>query len=190
MKAAPSAPGWGQVPYRVRQFVLALAAPVTPDELADAVRAAGLPAPAAQLFRAMPRPYQRHALNVADRLRREGHTDPHLLQAALLHDLGKWDPASGRRAGVVPRVLATLLGRRPGGRALLARLAAGPPAARSWRYGWHLQQAHPELGARLAERAGVDPAVVALVRYHQDARGGPAHLAALLRRLQHADDQE
>ena len=42
-----------------------------------------LPAGGARLFRAMPRPYQRHALNVAARLSRAGHSNPLLLAAAL-----------------------------------------------------------------------------------------------------------
>ena len=32
---------------------------------------------------------QRHSLNVMRTLRRQGHTEPDLLAAALLHDVGK-----------------------------------------------------------------------------------------------------
>src|SRR5689334_7464213 len=101
----------GFLPYRVRQFALAALAPVAPAEVAAALRQAALPAPAARLFRTMPRAYQRHALNVAARLQEEGAAGPTLLQAALLHDMGKWDPATGARVGVVTRSIATLLGR-------------------------------------------------------------------------------
>jgi hypothetical protein len=178
------------MPYRVRQFLTANLAAVSPAEIEAALAQAGLPEPAARLFRAMPRPYQRHALNVAARLRREGHSDPILLSAALLHDMGKWDPASGRKVPVVHRSVVALITWCAPGRTLLRRLVAGPPPVRSWRYPWHLQQHHPELSARLAEAAGVDPDVVTLVRYHQQGAGIPARLRPLLTRLQHADDQE
>ncbi|HUS16033.1 MAG TPA: hypothetical protein VM536_13620 [Chloroflexia bacterium] len=179
-----------RLPYRVRQFVLAAGAPVAPAEIATAISRAQLPEPAARLFRAMPRPYQRHALNVAARLYAEGHQDPPLLQAALLHDMGKWDPISGRSVGVLHRVVATLLGRVAPGRVVLARLAASSPDALGLRYGWHLQEAHPALGARLAAAAGIHPEVVAMIRYHQDPAAAPPHLAAALRCLAAADDQE
>jgi len=190
MKAAPLSWLLARLPYRVRQFTLAALAPVAPAEVEDALRRAGLPPPAARLFRAMPRPYRRHALNVAARLAAGGAADTHLLQAALLHDLGKWDPATGARVNVVYRSLAALLRLVQPGRWVLAHLAAGPPRARSLRYPWYLQEAHPALGARLAERAGVHPDVVALIRYHQDPADIPPHLRPLLARLQRADDQE
>ena len=75
MKAAPLHWLLGRLPYRVRQFTLAALAPVAPAEVEGALRQAGLPAPAARLFRAMPRPYRRHALNVAARLTAEGVED-------------------------------------------------------------------------------------------------------------------
>lgn len=191
MPPAARAPGLGRLPYRVRQFVLAATAPVAAAEVAAALQQAGLPAPAARLFRAMPRPYQRHALNVAARLVQQGHgADRHLLQAALLHDLGKWDPATGRRVGIFYRVAATLLRRSGAGRGLLRRLAAGPPGPHSRRFPWYLQAAHPALGAGHVAAAGGHPDVVALVRWHEDPDGGPARLRPALRLLAHADDQE
>jgi hypothetical protein len=179
-----------RMPYRVRQFLTANLAPVAPAEIEAALAQARLPDPAARLFRAMPRPYQRHALNVAARLRREGHTDPILLSAALLHDMGKWDPVSRRKVPVIHRSIVALITWCGPGRQLLRRLVAGPPPVRSWRYPWHLQQHHPELSARLAAAAGVDPDVVALVRYHQDGAGIPPRLQPTLTRRQQADDQE
>ena len=187
---SPAGRALGALPYRARQFGLALLAPVPPAEVTAALAAAALPAPAAALFRGMPRPYQRHALNVAARLRQEGHEDVRLLRAALLHDVGKWDPACGRRVGVFYRVAATLLRRAPPGRALLKRLAAGPPGPRSLRYPWYLQQAHAALGARLAGAAGVDAETVALICAHEAPADLPPPLDALLRALRRADDQE
>ena len=178
------------VPYRVRQFVLAIFAPVPAAELKAAVHAAALPADAARLVRAMPRAYQRHALNVLRRLHAQGHADPRLLQAALLHDIGKWDPESGARVGLAPRIATTLIGHVRPGRAVLRLLAAGPPDSDSWRYPWYLQAAHPTLGAQMALRAGVHPDVVSLVHWHQDAVGIPDHLRDALGLLQQADARE
>ena len=178
------------LPYRVRQFLLAALAPVAEAEVEQALALAALPAPAAQLFRTMPRPYRRHALNVAGRLYAEGQTDRQLLQAALLHDMGKWHPPSGRRVGLLVRVANTLLRRVSPGRALRRRLAAGPPSPRSWRYPWYLQAAHPRLGARLAHAAGLHPDVVALIAHHEDTAHAPEHLAAKLATLAAADSRE
>jgi len=178
-----------RLPYRVRQFALAFV-PVAAAEVTAAIQAAGLPPAAARLLRAMPRPYQRHALNVAARLERAGHHDPALLAAALLHDSGKWDAVSGRRVGLLQRVGATLLERSGPGRWVLTALAAGPPSRRSPRYGWYLQRDHPALGADRAAAAGLPPAVVALIRSHADPAACPTALQPTLRLLQWADDQE
>ncbi len=178
-----------RLPYRVRQFGLAFA-PVATAEVTAAIQAAALPPAAARLFRAMPRPYQRHALNVAARLQRAGHRDPVLLAAALLHDSGKWDAVSGRRVGLLQRIGVTLLARLGPGRRVLTLLAAGPPRRHSSRYGWYLQQAHPALGAAAAAAAGLPPPVVMLIRTHADAAACPPALQPTLRLLQWADDQE
>ncbi len=178
-----------RLPYRVRQFGLTFA-PVAAAEVTAAIRAAALPPTAARLLRAMPRPYQRHALNVAARLQQAGHHDPTLLAAALLHDNGKWDAVSGRRVGLLQRVGATLLARVGLGRRVLTALAAGPPSRRSPRYGWYLQQAHPALGADHAAAAGLPPAVVTLIRIHADRAACSPVLQPALRLLQWADDQE
>ena len=177
--------------YRARQFFGAALARVDAAERAALLDAAGVPPPLAALFRRMPRPYQWHALNVARRLQMEGQTDPVLLQAALLHDMGKWDPATGGRVGLTHRVLTVLLGRVPPGRRLLRRLSSGPPPARTWRYPWYLQRQHPALGARLAAAHGAPPAVVELIRHHEDPAPPLAPpQRARLRALQAADERE
>lgn len=49
----------------------------------------------------------------------------------------------------------------------LARCASADP--NSWRYPFYLSLHHPELGAKLAARAGVEPEAVELIRCHQQA---------------------
>ena len=63
----------------------------------------------------------------------------------------------------------------------LSRLAAPDP--HSWRYPFHVYEQHPTRGADLAQAAGADPTVVALIRTHHEP--GEVQLARVLRR---ADD--
>ena len=177
--------------YRARQFFGAMGARVDAAERAALLHESGLPPALAALFVRMPRPYQWHALKVARRLRAEGHDDPALLQAALLHDLGKWDPATGRRVTLPYRVLTVLLRRVPAGRRLLRRLSSGSPEARTWRYPWYLQRRHPDLGARLAAAHGAQPDVVELIRRHEEpAPPLSPPQRTRLRALQAADERE
>ncbi|MEA2573809.1 MAG: hypothetical protein QOH93_1107, partial [Chloroflexia bacterium] len=61
-----------------------------------------------RVFAAMPTPYKRHGLSVYRKVQAVG-SDEVLLQAALLHDSGKYDPASGRYVTVPHRVAMVLL---------------------------------------------------------------------------------
>src|SRR5919201_4133382 len=96
--------------HRIGQFVGHLSARVTSEE---AVQARGmLPPTAWPLFEAMPVADQRHALNVMWSLQARGLDDPDLLQAALLHDVGKgghlrlWHRVAGvLLEAIVPRLL-------------------------------------------------------------------------------------
>jgi len=116
---------------------------------------------------------QRHALDVLYTLRDRGYTERALMQAALLHDVGKTE---GVR--LWHRVLIVLLERwRPGWLRRLARdLPANwrpstrdwRPSARDLRYPFFVHLQHPARGAALAEAAGCDPLAVALIRHHQD----------------------
>ncbi|MGQ9549575.1 MAG: hypothetical protein ACUVSY_10720 [Roseiflexus sp.] len=92
--------------YRVRQFVTALVAGIRLEERALLV--CMLSDPQLLLFERMPRFAQRHSLNVYHALVRAGHTDPHLLQAALLHDCGKVD-LNGRTIPLLYYVIIVLL---------------------------------------------------------------------------------
>jgi hypothetical protein len=135
------------------------------------------------LFSQLSRGEQAHSLQVLRALRQQGHTRPELLQAALLHDVGKVRaPLS-----LAGRVLVVLAGRfMPG----LAARWGRAPAPRGWPRPFVTAARHPEWGAELCAAAGADPLVVSLVRWHQapaaPALTGPP--ADWLRWLQTADD--
>lgn len=170
--------------YRVRQFVGALAAALRPLTAAEeALARRHLPLAAWPLFDAMARADQRHSLRVLAALQARGQTQPALLQAALLHDCAK--TAGGVR--LWQRAAKVLLAAVwP---AYLARLAAGPAPAGSWRAGLWAHLHHPARGAELAAAAGCDPLAVALIRRHETpADSGAPEADPLLRALQAADD--
>lgn len=142
-------------PYRVRQFVRAIRARVTPAEWAWAGEC--LPPAALQLFRTLPRQDQRHALDVAHALAESGQTDADLLEAALLHDGGK----AGAGLTVWHRSIIVLLHRLlPGWLEWLGARDAG------WRRPFWAHLHHPEIGATRAEAAGCAPLTVWIIRWH------------------------
>jgi len=159
---------------RIRQFGRALAARISPDEY-DLVEARLTPAQAT-LFRRMSRCDQRHCLDVFYALSRAGHRDDHLLQAALVHDVGK----SAARLRIWHRVAVVLLGRFAPG--WLRRLAANSQA---WSEPFAVHVHHAELGASWAAEAGCSPEMVNLIRRHHESRSDVKPLAA----LQQADRQ-
>ena len=176
--------------YRVVQFLRALTARVSEQEVESAV---SVLTPAAQeLFRRQAIQDQRHALDVYHTLRQKGHTNSHLLAAALLHDAGKATarlPAWQRAVIVLldrfaPRLLNRLSQRQPQGRTLppsgpaAARGAqadgdslpeAAAPGAAGWRRPFVVHARHAQVGARWAQEAGCSPSTVALIRRHHDA---------------------
>jgi hypothetical protein len=104
---------------------------------------------------------QRHALNVCQTLVKGGFgNDLDLLQAALLHDLGKRDPQTGRYVPVWGKCANVVL-EALGGPELVARLAR--PNPQSWRYVFYLQTGHEERSASLALIAGSSKKVADLV---------------------------
>lgn len=164
--------------YRVRQFVRATASWFKPEPEAEVE--GHLPTAALRLFWAMPRHDRRHAFSVWRTLREQGHRDPDLLAAALLHDVGK----SASRAGVSRlrhRVAVVLL--RALCPSILERVGQGRPAS-WWRPFW-VHQHHATLGAELARDAGCSAAVVDLIRRHEEPDGVSDD--SLLAALQAAD---
>lgn len=141
--------------YRSRQFFRALRARVTAEDLArvDAV----LPPTQAALFRHMPVALQRHHLDVHDDLVAAGCSDPDVLAAALLHDVGKGQVTVWAR---VAHVALAPFG------PVQDRLAAtdGP----GFRGQLHRLRHHPELGAALAREAGASATTCWLIAHQED----------------------
>jgi len=181
--------------YRVGQFVRALTARVPEKELEQVIHI--LTPKARALFRLQDIQYQHHVLAVYHTLRQAGHTNPHLLAAALLHDVGKVDarlPAWLRAIIVLlerfaPRLLAHL--------GLDESQGRGQSLPGGWRRSFVVHIHHPEIGARYAHEAGCSPLTVALIRRHQDklSKDAPRNEAAphneedrLLAALQAADN--
>lgn len=177
--------------YRIRQFMWAAAAWVRPDGTAGPAVRPYLPPAAIHLFEAMPAYDRRHALKVMRGLRQQGHADPDLLAAALLHDVGKTAYPSGRlRLG--HRVAVVLLNALSPG--ALERLGRRQPGR--WLLPFYVQQHHASIGAELAQQAGCTPAMVELIRRHEGApavRVGAASVLqpgdSLLAALQAVDSQ-
>lgn len=147
-----------RVRYRVGQFLRALTARVLEEEVERAIRI--LTPEARTLFRCQAIQDQRHGLAVYHALRRAGHTDAHLLAAALLHDVGK----ATARLPAWQRAAIVLLERFTP--RLLAHLGGGE--AQGWRRPFVVHAQHPEVGARWAQEAGCSPLAVALIRRHQE----------------------
>ncbi len=158
--------------YRGRQFFGALRPRVDADLREEAFRL--LREPERRLFATMTRRDQRHCLDVYRRLRPQGHDDPDLLAAALLHDVGKG------RIALWQRVVYVLLEVRAPG--LLRRLAV-PGEGTGWRQTLYRCRHHPELGAKLAREVGSSDQVVALIRGQDFGALGERLMA-----LQAADD--
>jgi hypothetical protein len=166
--------------YRLRQFLLAVAAWTRPEAEPERVVTRVLPPDAAKLFHQMPSYDRRHAHRVVRALEQQGHSDPDLLAAALLHDVGK-TVLPGGRLRLWHRVAVVLLAMWPG---FLER--AGEDRPGSWRYPFYVQRRHAALGAEWAQRAGCSPATVELIRLHEDPPGTAA--SAALEALLSADD--
>jgi hypothetical protein len=163
--------------YRLRQFRLAFLGPWVP--VPDGSLSPHLSPALLLLFRRMSPSEQAHSFAVLARLQAAGHSNPDLLAAALLHDVGKtrsplsvWD----RVLVVVGDRLFPRLARRWGNGQL-----RGP--ARPFVVAAH----HPAWGAELALSAGASPRACDLIRRHQEL---PCPPDPLLAALQQADDFE
>ena len=124
--------------------------------MAEQARAeATLPPSARPLFRAMTVADRRHAIDVVAHLEAQGHRDPDLVVAALLHDAAK-----GRRMRLWHRVAGVLL--ESFAPRLLRRLAS-PREDSPW-HGLYLYVEHGRLSAEAARRAGCGERVARFIR--------------------------
>src|SRR5687767_7331145 len=174
--------------YRSRQFFAAWGPPVAREDIIEVRKVLGPELYA--LFAQMPRQYRLHSLNVYRRVRQADCDDPTVWQAALLHDVGKFDPASGSYVTIVHRVLAVLLSATPPGKRLLKWLsrpvrANVPQLSLDYlRYPFYMSEHHPQIGAQRAAKHGASHQLVELIRNHhiyEDQSPG-------LKALQAADD--
>lgn len=163
---------------RVKQFIRGMFARVTENDytfIADY-----LTKPEFVLFKTMSRYDQKHALDVARYLAREGSETP-LVRAGLLHDIGK---AECPELTLVRRSVAVFLEwQAPREAVVLADKGQGKLAR-----AMAVHRDHPALGAAKLENMGVEPYIVALVRCHQNGEGS-AEAAADLERLRAADER-
>ncbi|MEM7342833.1 MAG: hypothetical protein AAF485_01195 [Chloroflexota bacterium] len=142
-----------------------------------------------QLFERMSPNDQHHALAVARTLQQAGHTHSSLMQAALLHDVGK---SMGQP--LVHRVVIVLL--RAFWPAQLTRLSTQKPEQsipqiRTWRRPFVINAQHPEIGATWAKDVDCDALTCHLIAKHQDkiiTNEMTEMETTLLLALQQADD--
>jgi hypothetical protein len=165
---------------RVRQFVRAVGAWFQPEDAAQAATRGYLPAAGCDLFWSMPHYDRHHALRVVQMLEEQGHRDPDLVAAALLHDAGKTAGPS-RPLRLWHRVTVVLMKTFAPG--LLERVAQDRPG--SWRQPFFVQLQHGQIGAELALEAGCSSRTAELIRHHEDPPG--ANDDPLLVALQSAD---
>ncbi len=163
--------------YRFRQFRLAFFGPWPP--VPDEALSPYLSPTLMTIFRRMTPSEQVHSLSVLGRLCDSSQSDPDLLAAALLHDVGK----SLSPLSVWERILI-VLGKRFFPWAV-KRWGDGEP--RGLRRPFLVSARHPAWGADLVAAAGASPRTVDLVLRHQDF---PAADDPLLTILQQADDFE
>ncbi len=126
---------------------------------------------------------QWHSYRVMKMLQAAGHTQPALLVAALLHDVGK----TKLSLSIWQRSLIVLVSLLLPGQAAVW----GQGEAVGWQRPFVVKAQHPAWSAEMAAAAGSLPQAIVLMRRHQDPidPNDTSEEAALLRLLQWADDQ-
>lgn len=164
--------------YRLGQVrqQLGFVAPLSPEDYREVE--VWLSASALALFRTMSNADQQHCLRVCRNLQARGCVERDMLAAALLHDVGK---AEGRVPFWTRPVIVVGKRLRP---EWLGRITVPPELIEhtqipSWRrelsYAWW----HADVGAELAERAGLSDRSVLYIRTHHLPQGPAAELYAV-----------
>jgi len=164
--------------HRVAQFLRAAFARPAAGE--GALVEQHLPPPLRPAFTRLSRAEQAHALATLRTLLRRGQTDPDLLAAALVHDLGK----SRAPLRLMERVLVVLA------QSCLPRQAArwGQGEPRGWRRALVVAARHAAWGEALVLEAGGSPRLAEIVRRHHDPLpAATTPVDRLLKALQAAD---
>lgn len=167
--------------YRAQQFAQALVTRQLPVDAWAAIEGILSPSEVA-LFRRHTAVDCVHSFRVLETLQETGETNPCLLAAALLHDIGK----SRLPITVWDRVAGSL-----GDRFFPKRATAWAKGGDGgWRRPFVIRRRHAEWGAQMAHEAGSHPTTVRLIRYHQSDPGllEDRGERRLLQRLQWADD--
>lgn len=171
-----------RVRYRLRQFWQELRAKsLSPGQSAEVQSI--LNSAEYELFCQFSPSDQQHSYRVMHMLQQNGYTQPELLQAALLHDIGK----TRATLHVWDRSLVVL------GQRFVPEKAeewGNSAEIRGLRKGFIVKAHHPEWGANMAADAGSSALTVALIHRHQDPLDQiVTEEDRLLQQLQSADDQ-
>jgi len=160
------------------RYLSTLALPAADEADVDRVLSPAL----AALFREMIPGEQAHSLRVMRWLIAHQQTQPELLQAALLHDVGKACAPLNMFERVVTVFGHKLFPKQS------SKWAQGRP--NGWQKAFVVARHHADWGADSAERAGAMPLTVNLIRRHQTRIAKPRTPEdELLRWLQRADDE-
>jgi hypothetical protein len=144
--------------YRIQQFFRTLSA--HPKTIQSARVPEILNPPLSKLFFRMSPSDQAHSLRVLSALQCEGHSDPDLLAAALLHDVGK----SVHRPTVFDRIIVVLANHIIPHRVV----QWGGAKPQGWRRPFVISTQHARWGADLVAQHNASPRLVELIRRHQD----------------------
>ena len=168
---------WQRVQYRVGQVVRGLCPRLRAEDEAEVAR--WLTPAQVRLWQRQSARDRAHSLRVLRSLQRQGHTDPPLMAAALLHDVGK----IATRIRLWHRVVWVLA------TGLTPRWAKRLQHPTGWRKPFWVLAEHPRLGADLVREAGGEEAVIWLVAHHQEhGLNPPPPYDRWLSALQHADE--
>lgn len=171
----------GKLLYRALQFWRAMSDSATPDELAHIQTV--LSPSLFELFCRMQPSEQAHAVRVYQCVCEQDHTNPDLLAAALLHDVGKslvplhpWERALYVLGGVLVPKKADQWRNNREPKGLLRSFVVA--------------EKHPEWSAQMAGQAGASERLVRLIAHHQGEISPdlPEDEQALLAILKKADD--